>query len=370
MRHTTTSFCLAAVLAAVAVALPTSAHAAPETVSMRIEGDTATLFEGKVRSDGRDVTTASGGTHKCDGTNAGRNPTAGATFTTAAADGLSIVGKTLDGTYWNVQEDFSLDRFAEVSSTSSQFWGLLRNEVFASGSGCQELIGGADRALWAFDAFRANLTFLQASASTTRVAPGEAVVVTVTGQAPQGGQPTAASGVHVAPVQTDPTTGYQTPLATDPATVTTDAAGKATLTWSTSGWKRVKAVGTDRLRSNRVDVCVSPCGPNPPADTLVRSPDTVGPQTTDDVTGDLVAGSRRVTLTATDTTDDVAATYYTTGSAPSTRRPARRSTTPPTSPHSPTASASSTSRPTPPATAKRSRPRAPPVSTPRPPRRP
>src|SRR5436309_4897059 len=88
----------------------TPALASPATVDLRVEGSSQTLFEGGVTTDGRNVTTASGGTHKCDGTNGAANPTAGPTMTTALDDGAKAAGFTWDGTYDSGYDDFFINR--------------------------------------------------------------------------------------------------------------------------------------------------------------------------------------------------------------------------------------------------------------------
>lgn len=51
----------------------------PTSVNLRIEGTDKTIFEGVIVTSGHDVTTATGGTHHCDGTNNDANPSAGPT---------------------------------------------------------------------------------------------------------------------------------------------------------------------------------------------------------------------------------------------------------------------------------------------------
>jgi hypothetical protein len=67
------------------------------TVNLRIEGKDTTIFEDTVSTYGHDVTTKSGGTHHCDGTNNNKNPCAGPTCTTALDDGNKAAGFGFDG---------------------------------------------------------------------------------------------------------------------------------------------------------------------------------------------------------------------------------------------------------------------------------
>ena len=55
------------------------------------------IFSGYVRTRGHNVTTPTGGTHKCDGTNNGENPRPGATPTSALADAAKKAGFSFDG---------------------------------------------------------------------------------------------------------------------------------------------------------------------------------------------------------------------------------------------------------------------------------
>ena len=66
-------------------------------VNLRIEGAVETIFEGLVFSRGHNVTTQSGGTHHCDGTNNHINPTPGATATSALDDASDLAHFTWDG---------------------------------------------------------------------------------------------------------------------------------------------------------------------------------------------------------------------------------------------------------------------------------
>ena len=84
-------------------------------------------------------------------------------------------------------------------------WGLLDNYQFTPVSGCQTEVNASDQVLWAYDAFNA-VRFLRLSASTTTVAPGQQVTVTVHA----GNTITLVSGATVAPVTTNAANGYET----------------------------------------------------------------------------------------------------------------------------------------------------------------
>jgi Bacterial Ig-like domain (group 3) len=319
----------AVVVAIAVVALPSAASAAPGNplpgdvaVYLRVEGASQTLFEGPVwtSGEGQTITTASGGTHQCDGTNDGSNPQPGATPTVALADALATVGTTFDGTWYAAFDDFSITRIGPDSQTATEFWGILDNWQFTPTSGCQFEVSPGDDVLWAYNVFSLNY-FLRLTASTTTgsttttvgpgqtitVQPGQAITVHVT----DGMTDVVIPGAQVAPVSTNPANDYETVDTSDPSTVTTDASGDATLSWSTPGWKRVKAVRSDSVRSNRLDICVTPCGP-PPADTLISGNVTsaIATAVDDAATNSGWAGTESTGAQAYDT-----ATMSTTGSA-------------------------------------------------------
>lgn len=94
MLHHLFSLTLVAVLALLSSVLAANS---PTLVNLRIEGSAKTIFEGTVVTRGHNVTTASGGTHICDGTNNGANPTAGPTCTSALDNAAKLHGFTFDG---------------------------------------------------------------------------------------------------------------------------------------------------------------------------------------------------------------------------------------------------------------------------------
>jgi hypothetical protein len=80
--HLVTWF-LSAALAVLPPSAAVPATSLPTLAFLRIEGANNTIYEGPVLPRGSPVTTLSGGTHHCDGTNNGENPTPGATCTNA-----------------------------------------------------------------------------------------------------------------------------------------------------------------------------------------------------------------------------------------------------------------------------------------------
>src|SRR4051794_6731053 len=141
----------AALLAGAALAPP--ALAVPASVTLRVEGPSATTFEAPVTTDGHSVTTASGGTHHCDGTNNGQPGGPGPTAIATLDDGAKLGHFTWDGTYNSGFDDYFVTRVAGDSQTSTQFWGVFVNGTASGTGGCQQRVAQGDEVLWAFDAF-------------------------------------------------------------------------------------------------------------------------------------------------------------------------------------------------------------------------
>ncbi len=220
-------------LAVLALLVPASvAAAAPVTVNLRIEGSTATLFEGPITTDARDAlaTASSGGPHPC---NVGQNltpPTAerAGNPTTALADS----GVSFDATFDSGFSDFLINRIGgDVAGTA--FWGVAVNGQFPPVGGCQFPLSPGDEVLWAFDGFGKALLQLAGPATAT---VGTPFVVTVRNEA---GAPVAGATVGGA---------------------TTNAAGQASVTLASAGVQRLKAEAPGAIRSNALVVSVAAPG--------------------------------------------------------------------------------------------------------------
>jgi hypothetical protein len=227
----------AVALAVFAIAAPAAA-ADPVSVNLRVEGQSQTIFDGPVTTDGHDVTTQTSGTHRCDGTNNGAHPTPGPTATATLDDGARLNGFTWDGEWFEQDfEDFAITRIAGDSATSTQFWGYAVNFKFASAGGCQTRVNQGDEVLWIFDAFsKTHVLKLAGPGAATTGAP---VTVSVT----DGGE---------APIPGATVGGAQT-----------GADGKATLSFAEAGIYRLKAERADSVRSNAISVCIDPPGADP-----------------------------------------------------------------------------------------------------------
>jgi hypothetical protein len=235
-------------LAVLAVGAP-AAVAAPASINLRVEGSTRTLFDGPVTTDGHDVTTQAGGTHKCDGTNGipPANPTAGPSATAALDDGARLGGFDFDGTYNAGFDDFLIDRIGPDSGTANEFWGVFVNSIASQVGGCQQRVGQGDEVLWAYSAFGAPLLHLTGpSAAQT----GQGVGLRVTNET---GAPEAGASVGGA---------------------LSGADGNATLNFADAGIYRLKADRAGAVRSNTLVLCVDPPGADPCSSTD-KTPPTV-----------------------------------------------------------------------------------------------
>jgi hypothetical protein len=226
----------AAALAVLAIAAAAAA-ADPVSVNLRVEGQSQTIFDGAVTTDGRQVTTQSGGTHPCDGTNNGAHPSPGPTATAALDDGARLNNFTWDADWFADFSDFVVSRVAGEAATASQFWGVGVNLALSQQGGCQTRVRQGDEVLWVFDAF--NKTHFLRLAGPSAAATGAPLTVAVTDGS---GSPLPGANVGGAHTGSD---------------------GKATLSFADAGVYRLKAERADSVRSNSVSVCVDPPGADP-----------------------------------------------------------------------------------------------------------
>jgi hypothetical protein len=211
--------------------------AAPAGVTLRVEGENTTIFEGTVTTDGRDVTTESGGTHMCDGTNGGQPGGPGPSATSALDDAAKVGGFTWDGAYDPGFGDYLVSRIGSQSQTATQFWFLALNGTGSEKGGCQTRVANGDEVLWAFDGFgKVPLRLAGPGAATT------AQPVTVRVSDASDGSPEAGAAVSGA---------------------LTGADGRATLAFEAAGIYRLKAERADSIRSNALSLCVDPPGAEP-----------------------------------------------------------------------------------------------------------
>jgi Carboxypeptidase regulatory-like domain len=220
----TTALCLLAVGA-------TTASATVAFVRVRVEGATRTIFDRPILVAGGTVTTASGGTHKCDGTNDGANPKPVPVPTAALADAALLGGFTFDAAWYPEFEDYLVTRIAETSETSTEYWGTLVNFQFTPVGGCEFALHNGDEVLFAFNAFNAE-HFLKLTGPLLSVT-GHPITVKVTDGST--GEPIAGATVALAAS----TTGVES-----------NAKGEATITFTHPGLESLKASKSGSIRSN------------------------------------------------------------------------------------------------------------------------
>jgi hypothetical protein len=282
-----------------------AAPAAATTVDVRIEGRAETLFEGPVGTEGHDVRASSDTQERpCDGIDPldPENKTLGPTPTAASVDAMSLIGETFDGDWYPGYDDYFITRWGpdEQNPAAGAYWGILVNDVFTNVGGCQYELRAGDEVLWVYNAFKGRTTLALFPAGDTASRPP----LTATAQLdepfevqvdaygdnkednppiePDRADATPYEGAEVAPVLTS-AKGFEQVQTASPEAVTTDSEGKASITFTTPGWHRIKA-GTPldeegeeaAIRSNRIDVCVPAhgepgCGP-PPAEDDIRTP--------------------------------------------------------------------------------------------------
>jgi len=292
--------------------LAVPAGAAPTTVNVRIEGAHETLFEGPVAVEPHGVKASSDTVQRsCDGINPldPQNTVPEPTPTAASADAMALIGETFDGKWYSGFNDYFVTRFGPDAEKEGRSWGILVNNTFTNVGGCQYQLDGGDEVLWVFNAFdfRPFLALFPAAASytsgprplTATATLGEPFEVEVASYdddaednpaaGPSRAGSSAFAGADVSPVTTT-AKGFEKVDTSDPATVQTNSAGKAQVTFTTPGWHRIKATvpggGEEAaIRSNRLDVCVlgageTSCGA-PPAEDAVRVP----PPTPEEETG-------------------------------------------------------------------------------------
>jgi hypothetical protein len=285
-----------------------AALAAPAEVNVRIEGETETLFEGPVLTDGHNIrgitdTKAPAWGRRCNGLNNGAHPTPGPTATAASVDAMAILGEGFDGDWYGAGsfDDYFITQWGPERQDVGEgdYWGVVVNNVFTSIGGCQYQVDSGDEVVWVYDAFggRPQLVLypgdysggsVQLTAKATLDVPFEVTVVKwgheccASTPPPSPTRSTAAfEGAEVAPVVST-ARGFERIDAASDETVETGPDGTATITFDTPGWHRIKATALSAgvetaIRSNRLDVCVpappaTDCAPQLPDDDHLRTP--------------------------------------------------------------------------------------------------
>ncbi|MFF8833494.1 DUF4430 domain-containing protein [Streptomyces sp. NPDC015131] len=125
----------------------------PVRVTVSVQGPDGLLFEKKVLTWGHDVTTATGGTHKCDGTNGGAHASKVPTPTAALDHAAKRNGFTWDGTWYASFDDFSVDTVKGVSGGGSAYWNISVNGTPTPVGGCQFEIEHGDTVSFVWTSF-------------------------------------------------------------------------------------------------------------------------------------------------------------------------------------------------------------------------
>jgi hypothetical protein len=295
--------CVAALLVVSLTLIASVAQATPTQVNVRIEGKSETLFEGPIEAEGHDVRASSDTQPRaCDATNNDQHPTPGPTPTSVSVDAMGLLGESFDGQWYPGFDDYFITRWGPDSENAGEgaFWGVLVNYVFTSVGGCQYELKAGDEAMWIYNAFSGRpILALYPTGYTGSATPLTAtaelgkpfgVEVDRAGEGGEGSPPQAPQrsgfatfeGADVSPVAMN-AKGFEKVETESPATVKTDAQGKASITFTEPGWHRIKATvpgsgggEESAVRSNRLDVCVpaegqSACG-EPPAEDQLRTP--------------------------------------------------------------------------------------------------
>lgn len=226
------------------IACPSASAAQATSAYFRIEGGSeGNIFDGCIASDPRSITTPSGGTHKCDGTNNNANPNPGATLTTQLDQASNQEGFRYDGSYSATFVDYFITSIDVSTQTGNQYWGVLLDRVFTQGGGCQTQFSPAQEGLWAYDAFAPNRMFLSISPQYQVVRSGEtsSVVLNVQNTNPNNGDTSPRAGATVG------------------GSTVSDASGNLQLTVPTEpGCYQYKAEVSNAIRSNAFYLTVLP----------------------------------------------------------------------------------------------------------------
>jgi hypothetical protein len=222
---------------AAAIVLAAPAAATPSNVTVRVEGEAATLQpRTPVTTDSQPVLVE--GARSCPGTSAG-----GALY--------KAVGGDLSGTWLSFGFDLkTIKGETHDSSTSSTYWSFWLNYSYASLGMCAQELQEGDDVLFVPDCFGAGCnpaSPLRVSGLPATIAPGASVTVRVDEYSPP-----VSEG---APTTSKPSAGAT--VAFGGTTATTGSDGTAQLTFSGSGPTSVQATKPGHVRSSTESTCVT-----------------------------------------------------------------------------------------------------------------
>jgi hypothetical protein len=260
-----------------ALLFATAALAVPVTVNVRVEGSSATLYEGPVTTSPETFeTTSSGGPHPCNYSSNGSSESTFAnggspsgTPTTALHDAALAAGLPFDAEWFGNEAhggepgDFFVSQVgpdANGGPPTFPSWGYAVNFTTANVGGCQIALAPGSEVLWAYNYF--NLSHLLALSGPPSANAGGAFTVHVADG--RNGEPIAGATIGTL------ASGVTTPV---PSASTTDASGNATVVLASAGTVTLKATQPESVRSNGLSVCVhagndGTCGATTPASSL------------------------------------------------------------------------------------------------------
>ncbi|MEV7341121.1 DUF4430 domain-containing protein [Streptomyces sp. NPDC093544] len=122
-------------------------------VALTVQGPDGSVFHGKIRTKGHEVTTAAGGTHRCDGTNGGAHPSAVPTPTAALDDAARKRHFTWDGTWYASFDDYLVESIKGVDGGGVAYWNISVNGTSIPVGGCQFELNTGDEVAFTWTAF-------------------------------------------------------------------------------------------------------------------------------------------------------------------------------------------------------------------------
>ncbi|MFD3994503.1 DUF4430 domain-containing protein [Streptomyces sp. NPDC058548] len=126
---------------------------APVRVTVTVQGPDGLLFQKKIFTWGHDVTTATGGTHKCDGTNGSAHTTKVPTPTAALDHAAKRNGFSWDGTWYASFDDYAVETVKGVNGGGAAYWNITVNGTPTPVGGCQFEIENGDQVAFTWTSF-------------------------------------------------------------------------------------------------------------------------------------------------------------------------------------------------------------------------
>jgi hypothetical protein len=142
--------------AGTAAAAPRTTAAATTSaalVQLTVADATHTVFSGFVLTSGHTVTTASGGTHVCDGTNGGANPSPVATPTAALDTAARLLHSSWDGAWYASFDDYAVTSIAGEAAGPGTYWNISVNGASIPVGGCQYHVKTGDKVAFTLTTF-------------------------------------------------------------------------------------------------------------------------------------------------------------------------------------------------------------------------